>query len=78
MLTDTLHPIDEATALAAFEARDKAMDGRFVIAVKTTGIYCKPSCPARRPKRENFDILANGADARAQGYRPCLLSLIHI
>lgn len=72
MLTDTLHPIDEATALAAFEARDKAMDGRFVIAVKTTGIYCKPSCPARRPKRENFDILASGADARAQGYRPCL------
>jgi AraC family transcriptional regulator of adaptative response/methylated-DNA-[protein]-cysteine methyltransferase len=72
MLTATLHPIDEATALAAFEARDKTMDGRFVIAVKTTGIYCKPSCPARRPKRENFDILANGADARAQGYRPCL------
>jgi AraC family transcriptional regulator of adaptative response/methylated-DNA-[protein]-cysteine methyltransferase len=72
MLTDTLPPIDEATALAAFEARDKAMDGQFVIAVKTTGIYCKPSCPARRPKRENFDILASGADARAQGYRPCL------
>ncbi|MBO9669368.1 MAG: bifunctional DNA-binding transcriptional regulator/O6-methylguanine-DNA methyltransferase Ada [Sphingobium sp.] len=72
MLTDTLPPIDEATALAAFEARDKAMDGRFVIAVKTTGIYCKPSCPARRPRRENFDILASGAEARAQGYRACM------
>lgn len=72
MLTETLPPVDEATALAAFEARDKSMDGRFVIAVKTTGIYCKPSCPARRPRRENFDILADGAQARAQGYRPCL------
>ena len=64
--------IDEATALAAFEARDKAMDGRFVIAVKTTGIYCKPSCAARRPKRENFEILADGAEARGKGYRACL------
>ncbi len=64
--------IDEATALAAFEARDRAMDGRFVIAVRTTGIYCKPSCPARRPRRENFEILATGAEARDKGYRPCL------
>ena len=72
MLPDTLPSIDEATALAAFEARDKAMDGRFVIAVKTTGIYCKPSCPARRPRRENFDILSDGAQARAQGYRACM------
>jgi len=64
--------IDEATALAAFEARDRAMDGRFVIAVRTTGIYCKPSCPARRPRRENFEILGNGAEARDKGYRPCL------
>ncbi len=48
------------------------MDGRFVIAVRTTGIYCKPSCPARRPRRENFEILATGAEARDKGYRPCL------
>lgn len=71
-MIDNPPPIDEATALAAFEARDKAMDGRFVIAVKTTGIYCKPSCPARRPRRENFEILADGAQARDKGYRPCL------
>lgn len=64
--------IDEQTALKAFEARDKAMDGRFVIAVKTTHIYCKPSCPARRPKRENFEILSTAAEARTKGYRPCL------
>jgi len=71
-MTSMLPEIDEATALAAFAARDRAMDGRFVIAVRTTGIYCKPSCPARRPRRENFEILADGSEARGKGYRPCL------
>lgn len=64
--------IDRETALAAFEARDRTMDGRFVVAVKTTNIYCKPSCPARRPRLENIEILADTATARAQGYRACL------
>ena len=64
--------IDRETALAAFEARDRTMDGRFVIAVKTTNIYCKPSCPARRPRLENIEILADNATARAKGYRACL------
>ena len=41
-------------------------------AVKTTGIYCKPSCPARRPKRENVEFFASGEEARAAGYRACL------
>jgi AraC family transcriptional regulator of adaptative response/methylated-DNA-[protein]-cysteine methyltransferase len=41
-------------------------------AVKSTGIYCKPSCPARRPKRENVEFFASGDEARAAGYRPCL------
>jgi AraC family transcriptional regulator of adaptative response/methylated-DNA-[protein]-cysteine methyltransferase len=70
-MTPVEHEIDEATALAAFAARDRAMDGRFVIAVRTTGIYCRPSCPARRPRRENFEIMRDGAAARAVGYRPC-------
>jgi AraC family transcriptional regulator of adaptative response/methylated-DNA-[protein]-cysteine methyltransferase len=70
-MTHSLTDIDEATALAAFAARDRSMDGRFVVAVKTTGIYCRPSCPARRPKRENFELLADGAAARDRGYRPC-------
>ncbi|CAN5377049.1 hypothetical protein BH10PSE15_BH10PSE15_03390 [soil metagenome] len=43
-------PIDTDAAWIAFEARDRRADGRFVVAVHTTGIYCKPSCPARRPK----------------------------
>ncbi|MBU2294251.1 MAG: bifunctional transcriptional activator/DNA repair enzyme protein Ada, partial [Gammaproteobacteria bacterium] len=37
-------------------ARDAAQDGRFVFAVRSTGIYCRPSCPARRPKRENVSF----------------------
>ena len=41
-------------------------------AVKTTGIYCKPSCPARRPKRENVEFFLDGEAARAAGYRACL------
>jgi len=40
--------------------------------VKTTGIYCRPSCPARRPKRENVEFFADAAAARAAGYRACL------
>ncbi|MBT2188481.1 bifunctional DNA-binding transcriptional regulator/O6-methylguanine-DNA methyltransferase Ada [Sphingobium sp. H33] len=48
------------------------MDGRFVIAVKTTRIYCKPSCPARRPRRENFELLPSNDAAVEAGYRPCL------
>lgn len=63
--------LSEAQALAAFEARDRTMDGRFVVAVKSTGIYCKPSCPARRPRRENILLMADAQAARAAGYRPC-------
>jgi AraC family transcriptional regulator of adaptative response/methylated-DNA-[protein]-cysteine methyltransferase len=64
--------IDEAVAWAAFEARDRSQDGCFVGAVLTTGIYCKPSCPARRPRRENVAFFASGAAAMAAGYRACL------
>ena len=64
--------IDPDFAWAAFERRDRSLDGKFVGAVKTTGIYCKPSCPARRPKRENVLFFADGAAARAAGFRACL------
>jgi len=64
--------LDPVTAWAAFERRDRSWDGRIYGAVKTTGIYCKPSCPARRPKRENVEFFADGAEARAAGYRACL------
>ena len=64
--------IDADTAWTAFEARDRARDGAFVGAVRTTGIYCKPSCPARHPKRENVEFFTTPAEARAGGYRACL------
>ena len=64
--------IDPDSAWAAFIARDRHSDGRFVGAVKTTGIYCKPSCPARHPKRENVVFYRDGAAALAAGFRPCL------
>ena len=64
--------IDPDLAWAAFERRDRDFDGRFVGAVKTTGIYCKPSCPARHPKREHVSFYVDGAAARAAGFRACL------
>lgn len=64
--------IDPDIAWAAFNRRDRDFDGRFVGAVKTTGIYCKPSCPARHPLRQNVEFFADGAAARTAGYRACL------
>jgi len=63
---------DQEQAWEAFERRDRGWDGRFVVAVSTTGIYCKPSCPARRPRRENVRFFAEGEAARSAGYRACL------
>ena len=64
--------IDENQAWTAFERRDRSWDGRVIGAVRTTGIYCKPSCPARRPRRENVEFFVDAEAARAAGYRPCL------
>lgn len=69
------HPtpaLDADACWAAFSNRDRSQDGRFVGAVRTTGIYCKPSCPARHPRRENVTFYADGAAARAAGFRACL------
>ncbi|ALH81944.1 bifunctional DNA-binding transcriptional regulator/O6-methylguanine-DNA methyltransferase Ada [Sphingopyxis macrogoltabida] len=51
--------------------RDRALDGRFVTGVLTTGIYCRPSCAARHPKRENVRFFEDGAAARETGLRAC-------
>ena len=64
--------VSDEEAWAAFERRDRNWDGRVIGAVKTTGIYCKPSCPARRPKREHVDFFADASSALAAGYRACL------
>src|SRR5215211_2584311 len=51
--------------------RDRGRDGDFVFAVSTTGIYCRPSCPARRPRRENVSFFADPATAERAGFRAC-------
>ena len=68
----TVARLDADTACAAFMRRDRSWDGRVIGAVHTTGIYCKPSCPAKRPKRENVTFFATTAEARDAGFRPCL------
>ncbi|WP_375782412.1 bifunctional transcriptional activator/DNA repair enzyme AdaA [Croceicoccus naphthovorans] len=62
----------EAEALDAFARRDRSYDGRFVVCVTTTQIYCRPSCAARRPRPENMILAADNAEAEAKGFRPCL------
>ncbi len=53
-------------------ARDVSADGQFVYAVKSTGIYCRPSCPSRRPERKNVSFFATTDLAEAAGFRACL------
>ena len=53
-------------------ARDPSADGQFVYAVKSTGIYCRPGCPSRRPERKNVSFYPTPALAEAAGFRPCL------
>jgi AraC family transcriptional regulator of adaptative response/methylated-DNA-[protein]-cysteine methyltransferase len=55
----------------AVEARDASADGKFVLAVRTTSIYCRPSCPGKHPKRENVEFYPTPEAAEAAGYRPC-------
>ncbi len=52
--------------------RDARQDGRFVFAVRTTGIYCRPSCPSRRPRRDSVEFFADPQQAERAGYRACL------
>jgi len=72
MAVSNVARLDADTAWAAFMRRDRAWDGRVIGAVKTTGIYCKPSCPAKRPKREHVEFFASAEEARAAGYRSCM------
>jgi AraC family transcriptional regulator of adaptative response/methylated-DNA-[protein]-cysteine methyltransferase len=53
-------------------ARDRAADGRFVYAVRTTGVFCRPGCPSRLPKPANVAFFDTNGAAQAAGYRPCL------
>ena len=63
--------VDPERAWQQVLAHDGAADGHFVYAVETTGIFCRPSCPSRRPARRNIHFLANAEAAMAAGYRAC-------
>jgi AraC family transcriptional regulator, regulatory protein of adaptative response / methylated-DNA-[protein]-cysteine methyltransferase len=58
--------------MRAFLASDEVYDGLFFVGVKTTSIFCRPICPARKPKPENCDFFATAEDALHAGFRPCL------
>lgn len=64
--------LDFATCNEARLRRDPAYDGLFFTAVRTTGIYCRPVCPARQPLTENVSYYPSAAAAEGAGYRPCL------
>jgi AraC family transcriptional regulator of adaptative response/methylated-DNA-[protein]-cysteine methyltransferase len=59
------------TMYRALVRRDPAYEGVFWVGVRTTGIFCRPTCPARRPRRENVEFFPRLADALTSGYRPC-------
>jgi|HubBroStandDraft_3_1064219.scaffolds.fasta_scaffold45007_2 AraC family transcriptional regulator of adaptative response/methylated-DNA-[protein]-cysteine methyltransferase len=63
--------VDPERAWAAVLGRDARQDGRFVFAVTSTGIYCRPSCPARRPARQRVEFYTTPGAAESAGYRAC-------
>ena len=63
--------LDEDRCYRAVASRDPRFDGQFITAVRTTGIYCRPSCPAVTPKRRNVEFWPTTAAAQQRGYRAC-------
>ncbi len=64
-------PSNDDARWRAVERRERAADGTFVYSVRTTGVYCRPSCAARLPRRENVAFHSTCADAERAGFRPC-------
>src|SRR4051812_20071176 len=64
--------LDQDACYRAVQTRDARFDGRFFGAVKTTGVYCRPVCPATTPKRPNMTFYPTAAAAEEAGFRPCL------
>src|SRR5262245_58666918 len=64
--------LDADTCYRALSARDRRFDGVFFTGVTTTGIYCRPVCPARTPGRDRCRFFATAAAAEQAGFRPCL------
>ncbi|MFP6828179.1 MAG: Ada metal-binding domain-containing protein [Gammaproteobacteria bacterium] len=61
----------------AVRLRNEVLDGTFVYAVRTMGIFCRPSCPSRQFKRENTIFFASSTEAEVAGYRACLRGYRH-
>src|ERR1700692_4885657 len=72
MRDGSLMDMDRIACYRAISTRDARFDGRLFVSVKTTGIYCRPICPARTPKFENTSFYASAAAAQEAGFRPCL------
>ena len=64
-------PFNDAARWTAVLDHDRAADGRFVYGVRSTGVYCRPSCPSRRPRRDRVRFFDAPIDARAAGFRAC-------
>ena len=71
MTTQSLQPVNETSAWSSVLARDARSDGAFIYAVVTTGIYCRPSCPSRRPNRANVKFFSSAEAAERAGFRAC-------
>lgn len=69
-VNDAIH-LDADRCYRAAQSRDARFDGWFYLAVRTTGIYCRPSCPAMTPKRSNVDFFPSAAAAQQRGFRAC-------
>lgn len=66
------YPLPDSEVLyIALRNRDSTFEGIFVVGVKTTGVFCRPTCRARMPKRENVEFFHSAHDALLHGYRPC-------
>ena len=68
-------PLDPERLWTAVLSRDRSLDGRFVYAVRSTGVYCRPICPSRRPREAQVRYFAAPQEARSAGYRACLRCL---
>ena len=64
--------LDADAFYRALQTRDPRLDGKVFVGVRSTGVYCRPICPARTPKRENVEFHLSAASAQEAGFRPCL------
>lgn len=69
---DPAQPLSDDARWAAVVACDPAFDARFLYGVATTGVFCRPSCRSRTPRRENVVYFADTSEALARGFRPCV------